>query len=100
MRPRGLALRTLRSPIPHVHVCCLPLNAALCVPPSCSLPPIINGAHSAISLNTRDVFIECTATDPTKAKIVLNTGGLQEKCTSRPAVRACTRAYAHGHRSK
>ncbi|PSC73331.1 putative phenylalanine-tRNA ligase beta subunit [Micractinium conductrix] len=38
-----------------------------------SLPPIINGAHSAISLNTRDVFIECTATDPTKAKIVLNT---------------------------
>ena len=40
----------------------------------CSLPPIINGAHSAISLQTRDVFIECTATDLTKAKIVLNTG--------------------------
>ena len=39
-----------------------------------SLPPIINGAHSAISLETQDVFIECTATDPTKAKIVLNTG--------------------------
>lgn len=38
-----------------------------------SLPPIINGAHSAISLNTRNVFIECTATDLTKAKIVLNT---------------------------
>lgn len=38
-----------------------------------SLPPIINGAHSAISLNTRDVFIECTATDLTKAKVVLNT---------------------------
>ena len=28
-----------------------------------SLPPIINGAHSAISLDTTDVFIECTATD-------------------------------------
>jgi phenylalanyl-tRNA synthetase beta subunit len=28
-----------------------------------SLPPIINGSHSAISLDTRDVFIECTATD-------------------------------------
>ncbi len=26
-----------------------------------------------ISLDTRDVFIECTATDLTKAKIVLNT---------------------------
>eukprot|EP00252_Welwitschia_mirabilis_P019812 TRINITY_DN4694_c0_g2_i1.p1 TRINITY_DN4694_c0_g2~~TRINITY_DN4694_c0_g2_i1.p1 ORF type:complete len:591 (+),score=130.08 TRINITY_DN4694_c0_g2_i1:313-2085(+) len=38
-----------------------------------SLPPIINGAHSAITLNTRNVFIECTATDLTKAKIVLNT---------------------------
>jgi phenylalanyl-tRNA synthetase beta subunit len=38
-----------------------------------SLPPIINGAHSAISLDTKDVFIECTATDLTKAKVVLNT---------------------------
>lgn len=38
-----------------------------------SLPPIINGAHSAINLNTKNVFIECTATDLTKAKIVLNT---------------------------
>nr|GLL44037.1 phenylalanine--tRNA ligase beta subunit, cytoplasmic [Ipomoea trifida] len=38
-----------------------------------SMPPIINGAHSAIKLNTRNVFIECTATDLTKANIVLNT---------------------------
>ncbi|KAJ0977378.1 hypothetical protein J5N97_012852 [Dioscorea zingiberensis] len=38
-----------------------------------SLPPIINGAHSAITLQTRNVFIECTATDLTKAKTVLNT---------------------------
>jgi phenylalanyl-tRNA synthetase beta chain len=38
-----------------------------------SLPPIINGSQSAISLDTRDVLIECTATDLTKAKIVLNT---------------------------
>ncbi|CAL4910307.1 unnamed protein product [Urochloa decumbens] len=38
-----------------------------------SLPPIINGAHSAITLRTRNIFIECTATDLTKAKIVLNT---------------------------
>ncbi|XP_073144388.1 phenylalanine--tRNA ligase beta subunit, cytoplasmic-like isoform X3 [Henckelia pumila] len=38
-----------------------------------SLPPIINGAQSAISLETKNVFIECTATDLTKANIVLNT---------------------------
>lgn len=38
-----------------------------------SLPPIINGARSAITLATRDILIECTATDLTKAKIVLNT---------------------------
>ncbi|KAJ3106082.1 hypothetical protein HDU97_007085 [Phlyctochytrium planicorne] len=38
-----------------------------------SLPPIINGDHSKIKLTTKNVFIECTATDLTKAKIVLNT---------------------------
>ncbi|XP_013872115.1 phenylalanine--tRNA ligase beta subunit [Austrofundulus limnaeus] len=37
-----------------------------------SMPPIINGDHSKISLKTRNVFIECTATDLTKAKIVLD----------------------------
>lgn len=37
-----------------------------------SLPPIINGEHSKITLNTKNVFIECTATDRTKAYIVLN----------------------------
>mmetsp|Transcript_16267 Transcript_16267/g.18421 ORF Transcript_16267/g.18421 Transcript_16267/m.18421 type:complete len:617 (-) Transcript_16267:813-2663(-) len=38
-----------------------------------SLPPIINGSHSKMSVNTKNVFIEATATDLTKAKIVLNT---------------------------
>ncbi|CEL98513.1 unnamed protein product [Vitrella brassicaformis CCMP3155] len=38
-----------------------------------SLPPIINGDHSKITLNTRNIFIECTATDLTKAQIVINT---------------------------
>lgn len=38
-----------------------------------SLPPVINGDHSKISLNTKNVFIECTATDLTKAKVVLDT---------------------------
>ncbi|GMI42046.1 hypothetical protein TeGR_g14003 [Tetraparma gracilis] len=38
-----------------------------------SLPPIINGRHSRIQLHTKNVFIECTATDLTKANIVLDT---------------------------
>ncbi|RVE64728.1 hypothetical protein OJAV_G00128650 [Oryzias javanicus] len=37
-----------------------------------SMPPIINGDHSKISLTTKNVFIECTAMDVTKAKIVLD----------------------------
>ncbi|KAF2405248.1 phenylalanyl-tRNA synthetase beta chain [Trichodelitschia bisporula] len=35
-----------------------------------SLPPIINGNHSKITLDTRNVFIEITATDKTKVEIV------------------------------
>ena len=38
-----------------------------------SMPPIINGNLSKISPATKDVFIECTATDLTKAHIVLQT---------------------------
>ena len=38
-----------------------------------SLPPIINGNHSRISAATKNVLIECTCTDLTKGKIVLNT---------------------------
>merc|ERR1711957_878483 len=38
-----------------------------------SVPPIINGDHSKIRLDTKDVFIECTATDLTKANLTLNT---------------------------
>lgn len=36
----------------------------------CSLPPIINGDHSKITLDTKNVFIEITATDKTKLEIV------------------------------
>lgn len=35
-----------------------------------SLPPIINGDHSKITLNTKNVFIECTATDLTKVSVL------------------------------
>nr|XP_039249843.1 phenylalanine--tRNA ligase beta subunit-like [Styela clava] len=38
-----------------------------------SMPPIINGEHSKITLNTKNIFIEITATDLTKAKITLDT---------------------------
>jgi len=38
-----------------------------------SLPPIINGEHSKITEQTRNIFIEVTATDKTKALIVLET---------------------------
>ncbi|KAJ2743670.1 phenylalanine--tRNA ligase subunit beta [Coemansia sp. BCRC 34301] len=37
-----------------------------------SLPPLINSEHSKITLDTRNIFIEITATDLTKAVIVLN----------------------------
>jgi phenylalanyl-tRNA synthetase beta chain len=38
----------------------------------CSLPPIINGDHSKITLDTKNVFIEITATDKTKVEVVNN----------------------------
>ena len=38
----------------------------------CSMPPIINGNHSKISVNTKNVFIEMTGTDRTKLEIVNN----------------------------
>jgi len=38
-----------------------------------SMPPIINGDHTKITLNTRNIFIDITATDLNKAKIVLDT---------------------------
>ncbi|KAF5138561.1 Phenylalanine--tRNA ligase beta subunit [Metarhizium anisopliae] len=56
----------------------------------CSLPPIINGEHSKITLNTTNVFIEITATDMTKLQIVLDmlvtmfSGYVQEPFTVEP----------------
>jgi len=38
-----------------------------------SLPPIINGEHSKITVNTKNIFFEVTATDLTKAGMVLDT---------------------------
>lgn len=36
------------------------------------MPPIINSEHSKITLNTRNVFVDVTATDQTKLAIVVN----------------------------
>ncbi|KAL8728884.1 MAG: hypothetical protein Q9166_005124 [cf. Caloplaca sp. 2 TL-2023] len=38
----------------------------------CSMPPIINGDHSKITLNTQNVFVDMTATDQTKLEICMN----------------------------
>ncbi|KAI1432435.1 phenylalanyl-tRNA synthetase [Xylaria sp. CBS 124048] len=38
----------------------------------CSLPPIINGDHSKITLATTNIFIELTATDRTKLEVICN----------------------------
>lgn len=38
-----------------------------------SLPPIINSDHSKIKLSTKNIFIECTATNLNKAEMVLDT---------------------------
>ncbi len=37
------------------------------------MPPIINGDKSKITLDTRNVFIECTGTDLQRTKVVLDT---------------------------
>lgn len=39
----------------------------------CSVPPIINGEHSKISINTKNVLIEVTALNRPKAYVCLNT---------------------------
>ncbi|XP_050349091.1 phenylalanine--tRNA ligase beta subunit [Nymphalis io] len=56
-----------------------------------SMPPIINGDHSKITLDTKNVFIECTATDLTKAIIVLDTivCMFSEYCTNKYEVQQC-----------
>ena len=37
------------------------------------MPPIINGDHSKITLKTKNIFIEATATDLKKAEVVIDT---------------------------
>jgi phenylalanyl-tRNA synthetase beta chain len=37
-----------------------------------SLPPVINSSYSAMSVDTKNVFIECTAPDHYKAQVLVN----------------------------
>ncbi|PKU41900.1 phenylalanine--trna ligase beta hypothetical protein [Limosa lapponica baueri] len=63
-----------------------------------SMPPIINGDHTKISLKTRNVFIECTGTDITKAKIVLDiiVTMFSEYCEKPFSVEAAEVVYPNG----
>ncbi|XP_066476618.1 phenylalanine--tRNA ligase beta subunit [Tiliqua scincoides] len=63
-----------------------------------SMPPIINGDHTKISLNTKNVFVECTATDLTKAKIVLDilVAMFSEYCQKPFTVEAVEVTYPNG----
>uniref|UniRef100_A0A8C4PMA2 Phenylalanine--tRNA ligase beta subunit n=1 Tax=Equus asinus TaxID=9793 RepID=A0A8C4PMA2_EQUAS len=63
-----------------------------------SMPPIINGNHSKITLNTRNVFIECTGTDFTKAKIVLDiiVTMFSEYCENQFTVEAAEVVFPNG----
>ncbi|OXB83072.1 UNVERIFIED_CONTAM: hypothetical protein H355_016636 [Colinus virginianus] len=63
-----------------------------------SMPPIINGDHSKITLKTRNVFIECTGTDMTKAKIVLDiiVAMFSEYCEKQFTVEAVEVIYPNG----
>ncbi|XP_049870661.1 phenylalanine--tRNA ligase beta subunit [Pectinophora gossypiella] len=63
-----------------------------------SMPPIINSDHSKITLNTKNVFIECTATDLTKAIVVLDTivSMFSEYCSEPHSVQQCKVFAADG----
>ncbi|KAH7887631.1 hypothetical protein F5I97DRAFT_1861737 [Phlebopus sp. FC_14] len=56
-----------------------------------SFPPIINSEHSKITLNTRNVFIDVTATDETKLQIVVNmvASMFSEYCEEPYAIEPC-----------
>lgn len=62
----------------------------------CSLPPIINGEHSKINLKTKNVFIECTATDLHKAEQVLDVvvTMFSEYCENKFEIEAVEVTYA------
>ncbi|KAI0750829.1 phenylalanyl-tRNA synthetase [Daedaleopsis nitida] len=63
-----------------------------------SMPPIINSEHSKITLNTRNIFIDITATDETKLGIVANiiSTMFSEYCTEPYSIEPCKVVYPDG----
>lgn len=63
-----------------------------------SLPPIINSEKTKIKLTTKNVFIEITATDKTKASLVLDTlvAMFSEYCSEKFTVETVTVNYPDG----
>ncbi|KIP12738.1 hypothetical protein PHLGIDRAFT_17506 [Phlebiopsis gigantea 11061_1 CR5-6] len=63
-----------------------------------SMPPIINGEHSKITVNTRNVFIDITGTDETKLNIVLNIVAtmFSEYCEKPFTIEPCKVTYPDG----
>jgi len=63
-----------------------------------SMPPIINSEHSKITLNTRNIFIDITATDETKLGIVANiiTTMFSEYCAEPFTIEPCKVIYSDG----
>lgn len=67
----------------------------------CSLPPIINGDHSKIKLTTKNVLIESTATDYTRALMALNCliASFSEYCAEPFVVEDIEIVYEHENRT-
>ncbi|KAI9891359.1 MAG: phenylalanine--tRNA ligase subunit beta [Vezdaea aestivalis] len=68
----------------------------------CSMPPIINSDHSKITLDTKNVFIDVTATDKTKLDIVTNIiATMFSQYTQEPlTVEPVEIVSAHNHESR
>ncbi|SPJ10797.1 phenylalanine--tRNA ligase beta subunit [Plasmodium sp. DRC-Itaito] len=60
-----------------------------------SLPPIINCDYTKITLNTKNIFIECTAIDRNKAQIALNilSSMLSEYCVPKYSIQSFVVIY-------
>lgn len=67
----------------------------------CSMPPIINGDHSKITLNSKNIFIEVTAVDLHKAEVVLDTvvTMFSEYCESKFQIEAVEVTSVDGSKS-
>ncbi|CAR25399.1 phenylalanine--tRNA ligase subunit beta [Lachancea thermotolerans CBS 6340] len=68
----------------------------------CSLPPLINSEHSKISMNTKNIFIEATATDKTKVEVVINqiVAMFSRYCAEEFTVEPVEIVSEHNHQSR